>query len=82
MPYAFPPELKRLVDSQMERGGYPSEDALLFDAIQTLGEVERRQLELRDEIQSRLTSVGKGLAKPLDLPAFQSEARRRLNAEG
>ncbi len=70
------------VESQMEQGRYPSEDALPLDAIQALGEVERRQRELRDEIQSRLADVGTGLAKPLDVEAFRSEARRRLRAEG
>lgn len=82
MPYAFPPDLKQLVDAQMTRGGYHSEDELLRDAVQALSEMDQRQRELREEIQSRMTSVGKGLSKPLDLAAFQAEARRRLSTDG
>jgi Arc/MetJ-type ribon-helix-helix transcriptional regulator len=82
MPYAFPPALKQLVDAQMTRSGYQSVDELLLDAVQALVEIDRRQLELREEIQTRLATAGKGLSKPLDLTAFRAEARHRLSAEG
>jgi Arc/MetJ-type ribon-helix-helix transcriptional regulator len=82
MAYAFPPALKQLVEAQMTRGGYQSEDELLLEAVKALNEIDRRQAELRDEIGSRLPTAGKGLSKPLDLQAFQAEARRRLSVEG
>jgi len=82
MPYAFPPVLKQLVEAQMTRGGYHSEDELLLDAVVALAELDRRQAELRAEIHSRLATSGQGLAKPLVLADFQTEARRRLAAEG
>ena len=82
MAYAFPPDLKQLVEAQMTRGGYQSEDELLREAVQALSEMDRRHAELRDEIQSRVATTGKGLSKPLDIDAFKAEARRRLSAEG
>jgi Arc/MetJ-type ribon-helix-helix transcriptional regulator len=82
MAYAFPPDLKQLVEAQMTRGGYQSEDELLREAVQALGEMDRRHAELRDEVQTRVAATGKGLSKPLDIDAFKAEARRRLSAEG
>jgi len=38
MPYAFPPEVKRLVDQRMAAGKYASEDDLLRDALEALSE--------------------------------------------
>jgi Arc/MetJ-type ribon-helix-helix transcriptional regulator len=38
MAYAFPPEVKRLVDQRMATGKYASEDDLLRDALEALSE--------------------------------------------
>ena len=36
MPYAFPPDVKRLVESEMASGKYATEDDLLRDALDAL----------------------------------------------
>lgn len=81
MSYAFPPELERLVHEKMASGHYPSEDALLLDAMRALEDVELRHRLLRDEIRERLEHAGTGESEPLDVDAFLAEARERLQDE-
>lgn len=81
MSYGFPPALNQLIQQQMATGHYDSEDELLIDAIRALAEVSSRHVQLRTEIQSRLSKAGKEDSEPLDLEAFKEEARRRLTEE-
>jgi Arc/MetJ-type ribon-helix-helix transcriptional regulator len=65
----------------MEVGPYASPDEVLLDAMLALEDVQKRENELRNEIQHRLVKVGSQLSLPLDREAFKAEARRRFAGE-
>ena len=75
MSYAFPPNLDQMIRHWMEVGPYASADDVLLDAMLALEDVQKREDELRNEIQQRLTKAGSGLSLPLDRIAFRAEAR-------
>ncbi len=77
MGYSFPPNLDQMIQHWIEVGPYSSADEVLFDAMLALEDVQKREDELRDEIQQRLAKSGSGLSLPLDRSAFKVEARRR-----
>ena len=67
-----------MIHDRMAAGGYRSEDEVLVDAMHALADVEKRQQELRAEIQGRVAQAGGPMSLPLDRAAFKSEARRSL----
>lgn len=50
MIYAFPPDLKKLIDAQLASGRYSDEDELLRDALRALSEEDEDLAAVRDAI--------------------------------
>lgn len=71
----FSTDFQNLVDDHMKGGEYPSEEALLRDALAALDSVKQSYEALRQEVQARAQQAGKGLAKPLDIESFLAEMR-------
>lgn len=81
MTIALTPELAQMVKQRMASGAYANEGELILEAIHALDDVCTRHEQLRSEIRERISRAGQGLALPLDLAAFQAEARQRLANE-
>ncbi len=60
MSYAFPGELQQLVQSELAKGVYASEDELLLVAVKALREQEHVLQQFRAEVQSRIESLDRG----------------------
>ncbi len=78
MPYAFPPDVKRLVESRMASGNYASEDELLRDALEALS-VEAEELEAIEAAVSEWHAGDSGL--PL-ADAFDEVRRQHGTSTG
>jgi Arc/MetJ-type ribon-helix-helix transcriptional regulator len=50
MPYSFPPEVQRLVETRMASGKYASEDELLRDALEALAAESEELQAIQDAI--------------------------------
>jgi Arc/MetJ-type ribon-helix-helix transcriptional regulator len=74
MPYSFPPEVQRLVETRMASGKYASEDELLRDALEALA-AESEELQA---IQDALTEWRGGDPGVPLVDAFDS-VRNRTN---
>ena len=84
MPYAFPPDLQKLIEDRMLEGNYASEDDLLRDALAHLADIqdaEARHDELLKRIGISQSQVKEGRVRPLDTAATIAEARRRRTNE-
>jgi putative addiction module CopG family antidote len=79
MGYQLSPSVERMVRERMNSGHYASEDEVLIDAMLVLEDVQRRQEELRDEIQRRLAKAGTPLSRPLDRATLKTEVLKRFN---
>jgi Arc/MetJ-type ribon-helix-helix transcriptional regulator len=82
MSYAFPGELQQLVQSELARGGYASEDELLMVALKALGEREQVFQQLRAEVQSRIDSLDRGEGIELEDEQALREFADEIKAEG
>jgi Arc/MetJ-type ribon-helix-helix transcriptional regulator len=60
MSYAFPGELQQLVQSELAKGVYASEDELLLVALTAFREREQVLQQFRAEVQSRIESLDRG----------------------
>jgi Arc/MetJ-type ribon-helix-helix transcriptional regulator len=82
MSYAFTGELQQLVQSELAKGTFASEDELLLVALRAFRQRERDFEQLRSEVQSRIESLDRGEGIELDgdeeLRAFIDE----IKAEG
>jgi Arc/MetJ-type ribon-helix-helix transcriptional regulator len=50
MPYSFPPEVQRLVETRMASGKYASEDELLRDALEALAAESEELQAIQDAL--------------------------------
>jgi len=81
MAYQFPWDVEKLVQEQMAKGDYRSEDDVLRDALRALG--AQRSLVIEEEpavtegIRRGLADMQAGRSQPFD--EFDSEFRRRRN---
>jgi predicted transcriptional regulator len=73
MAYAFPPDLDRLIKSQMATGDCVTEEDLLRDAISALAE---RQAIVAD-IRQGIDDLQAGLGRPLS--EIDAEFRKKYN---
>ncbi len=62
MAYQFPPDVEKLVREHMAAGGYASEDEVLRDALQALGEFVHSPEEVDEEHRQTVAAVREGLA--------------------
>ncbi len=60
MSYAFPGELQQLIQSELAKGVYASEDELLLVALKALREHEQVFQQFRAEVQNRIESLDRG----------------------
>lgn len=79
MSHTLSPQTEQLVDAHLASGEYATADELISDALVALDRQKARIAELRASIQQRLASDEPGA--PLDLDAFNAEARRRFAAK-
>jgi Arc/MetJ-type ribon-helix-helix transcriptional regulator len=82
MSYAFPGELQQLVESELAKGVYESEDELLFVALKALREREQVFDEFRAEIRSRIESLDRGEGIELEDEQALRKFAAEIKAEG
>ena len=82
MSYAFPGELQQLVQSELAKGVYASEDELLLVALKALGEREQVFNQLRAEVQSRIESLDRGEGIELEDEQALREFADEIKVEG
>lgn len=61
MAYQFPPDVEILIRDYMASGSYISEDEVLRDALQTLGEFVHSKEEVDEEYRQAVAAVREGL---------------------
>lgn len=62
MVYHFPPDVEKLVREQMAIRGYASEDELLRDALEVLGQFACTRDEAEEEFRQTVAAVKEGVA--------------------
>jgi Arc/MetJ-type ribon-helix-helix transcriptional regulator len=82
MSYAFPGELQQLVQSELAKGVYASEDELLLVALKAFREREQVFQQFRAEVQSRIESLERGEGIELDDEQALREFADEIKAEG
>ncbi len=60
MSYTFPPELRQLVQQGLATGLYPSEDAMLVEALQVLRERDVDSERFKANLSDRLDRLDRG----------------------
>lgn len=79
MSYAFPTELQRLIQDELETGSYADTDEVLLHAMRALQERREAIRQWKAEIQDRLDSLERGEGIELDdeqaLRAFVEEVK-------
>ncbi len=60
MSYTFPPELRQLVQQGLATGRYPSEDAMLVEALQVLRERDADLERFKANLRERLDRLDRG----------------------
>jgi predicted transcriptional regulator len=78
MAYQFPPDLDKLVKGQMAAHGYTSEDDVLRDALNALGQISVAPDAASEEYQQSVLAVREGLA---DMEAGRMVPVRNLFAD-
>jgi len=82
MSYAFPGELQQIVQSELAKGVYASEDELLLVALKALREHEQVFQQFRAEVQSRIESLERGEGIELEDEQSLREFADEIKAEG
>jgi Arc/MetJ-type ribon-helix-helix transcriptional regulator len=77
--YEFPPDVEKLVREHMAAGGYASEDEVLRDALQVLGEFVHSREGIAEEHRQTVAAVREGLA---DMEAGRMRPLRAIIDEG
>jgi hypothetical protein len=88
MSYGFTGELQQLIQSELAKGVFGSEDELLVVALKAFRQREDDFEQLKSEVQSRIESLDRGegieLVGEQELRAFiddiKAEGRRELEA--
>ncbi len=62
MAYHFPPDVEKLVQERMAAGGYNSEDEVLRDALDALGQFVHSREEAEEEYRQTVAAVREGAA--------------------
>jgi Arc/MetJ-type ribon-helix-helix transcriptional regulator len=62
MAYQFPPDVEKLMREHMASGSYISEDEVLRDALQILGEFVHSKAEVDEEYRQTVDAVSEGIA--------------------
>jgi Arc/MetJ-type ribon-helix-helix transcriptional regulator len=62
MSYRFPPDVARLVQDHLASGDYASEDEVLRDALQALGQFAHSSREVDEEYHQTVAAVREGAA--------------------
>jgi Arc/MetJ-type ribon-helix-helix transcriptional regulator len=62
MTYQFPPDVQKLLLDHMATGAYASEDEVLRDALQVLGEFVHSPEEIDEEFRQTVEAVREGVA--------------------
>ncbi len=82
----LPPELEAFVVSKVTSGEYPSQIAVVHDALALLQRRDRARAvrldELRKMIQVGLDQLDRGEGEPFDVEEIKAEIQRRLASEG
>lgn len=74
MPYAFPAEIKQLIDQNMATGMYASEDEVLQAALHSLSDYHATIADIRQG----MIDYEQGLGKPLH--EAMADIRRQLSS--
>ena len=82
MSYAFPGELQQIVQSEIAKGVYASEDELLLVALKALREHEQVFQQFRAGVQSRIESLERGEGIELEDEQSLREFADEIKAEG
>ena len=82
MSYAFPGELQQLVQSELAKGVYASEDELLLVALKALSEREQAFRQFRTEVQGRIESLDRGEGIELEDEQALRDFADNIKAEG
>lgn len=61
MAYQFPPDVETLVKQQMTARGYTSEDDVLRDALEALGQFAHSTDDIDEEFRQTVTAVTEGV---------------------
>jgi Arc/MetJ-type ribon-helix-helix transcriptional regulator len=82
MSYAFPPELHSLVQLELTKGIYQSEDDVLLSAVRLLHEQELYEEQFRADLKVRLDRLDRGEGIHFDSEEALQEYFERIMAEG
>jgi putative addiction module CopG family antidote len=75
--YAFPPDLRKLIELRLDSGRYSTEDEVLRDAMRALAEEDEDLVAVREAVAEwRAGDMGTPLAEAFD------EVQRRHEAKG
>ena len=74
MPYAFPPEIKQLIDQNMATGVYASEEEVLQAALHALSDYHATIADIRQG----MSDYKQGLGEPLS--EAMTDIRRQLGS--
>ncbi len=75
MSYAFPPEIKHLIDQNMATGAYASEEAVLQAALHVLNDYHATIADIRQG----MNDYEQGLGEPLS--EAMADIRRQLGSK-
>lgn len=75
MSYAFPPEIRLLVDQNLATGAYSSEDAVLEAALHALNDYEGTIADIRQGIIDYAEGRGEPLSDAISVVRRQLDAR-------
>jgi len=88
MAYQFPPDVEKLVRDHMATGSYASEDEVLRDALQALGEFVHSSAEVDAEYRQTVAAVQQGVAdaeagrmRPLRAVIDEAQGKRSVETE-
>jgi Arc/MetJ-type ribon-helix-helix transcriptional regulator len=82
MSYAFSGELQQIVETELAKGGYASEDELLLVALRALREREADYHQLQAEVQDRIDSLDRGEGIEFDDEQTMRDFAHEIKAEG
>ena len=81
MSVSIPSEFSQFVDELVAGGAYPSQSAVVQDALRLLKQRQQRFNELKAEIEIGIREGDRGEASELDVEQFLTELNAEYDAE-
>jgi antitoxin ParD1/3/4 len=78
----YPPDIAEYVAQKITRGDFASPDEFAIAAARAYREIERRQDELRRELQLGIDQADQGLVAPLDVESIKRELAEKFEENG